>query len=66
MVKRIINEGSPNKITDPRIYDNKYIVTGQFENQLFEVGQELDKKELEELLNKLLPFEVRLSAKKNR
>ena len=60
MVKRIVNQAAPNKITDPRVYDNKYIVTGQFENQLFEVGQELDKKELEELLNKLLPYTVKL------
>ena len=56
---RITNQAGP-KCTDPRIYDNKYIVTGQFENQLFEVGQELDKKELEELLNKLLPYTVKL------
>lgn len=60
MVKRIVNQAAPNKITDPRIYDNKYTVTGQFENQLFEVGQELDKKQLEELLNKLLPYTVKL------
>ena len=60
MVKRIVNQAAPTKITDPRVYDNKYIVTGQFENQLFEVGQELDKKELEELLNKLLPYTVKL------
>ncbi len=57
---RITNQAAPNKITDVRVYDNKYTVTGQFENQLFEVGQELDKKELEELLNKLLPYTVKL------
>ena len=63
MVKRITNQAGP-KCTDPRVYDTKYIVTGQFENQLFEVGQELDKKELEELLNKLWPYKVTLKEKK--
>ena len=61
---RITNQAAPNKITDVRVYDNKYTVTGQFENQLFEVGQELDKKQLEELLNKLLPYTVKLKEKK--
>lgn len=64
MVKRIVNEGSPTKITDPRVYVQPSPVTGQFENQLFEVGQELDKKQLEELLNKLLPYTVKLKERK--
>lgn len=60
MVKRIVNEASPNKVTDIRVYTKPSPVTGQFENQLFEVGQELDKKQLEDLLNRLLPYKVTL------
>ena len=64
MVKRIVNQASPNKITDPRIYDNKYTVTGQMMFDLVTLGEDMEMKELENLLNKLWPYKVTLKEKK--
>ena len=64
MVKRIVNQASPNKITDPRVYDNKYTVTGQMMFDLVTLGEDMEMKELENLLNKLWPYKVTLKEKK--
>ena len=64
MVKRIVNQAAPNKITDPRVYDNKYTVTGQMMFDLVTIGEDMEMKELENLLNKLWPYKVTLKEKK--
>ena len=64
MVKRIVNQAAPNKITDVRVYDNKYTVTGQMMFDLVTLGEDMEMKELENLLNKLWPYKVTLKEKK--
>ena len=61
---RITNQAGPNKITDPRVYDNKYTVTGQMMFDLVTIGEDMEMKELENLLNKLWPYKVTLKEKK--
>ena len=61
---RITNQAAPNKITDVRVYDNKYTVTGQMMFDLVTLGEDMEMKELENLLNKLWPYKVTLKEKK--
>ena len=60
---RITNQAGP-KCTDPRVYDNKYTVTGQMMFDLVTLGEDMEMKELENLLNKLWPYKVTLKEKK--
>ena len=66
MVKRIVNQAAPNKITDPRVEVKPSPITGQMLFDLVTIGEDVNMKELEELLNRIWPYEVRLSAKKNK
>ena len=65
MVKRIVNQAGP-KITDPRVEVKPSPITGQMLFDLVTIGEDVNMKELEELLNRIWPYEVRLRAKKNK
>lgn len=64
MVKRIFNEASPQKITDVRVEVKPSPVTGQMMFDLVTIGEDMEMKELEKLLNKLWPYKVILKEKK--
>ena len=64
MVKRIFNEASPQKITDPRVEVKPSPITEQMVYQLTIIGEDMEMKELEKLLNKLWPYKVTLKEKK--
>ena len=64
MVKRIVNQAAPNKITDPRVEVKPSPVTGQMMFDLVTIGEDMEMKELENLLNKLWPYKVTLKEKK--
>ena len=62
---RITNQAGP-KCTDPRVYTEPSPITGQMLFDLVTIGEDVNMKELEELLNRIWPYEVRLRAKKNK
>ena len=64
MVKRIFNEASPQKITDPRVEVKPSPITGQMMFDLVTIGEDVDRQELEELLNRIWPYKVILKEKK--
>ena len=66
MVKKIVNQAAPTKITDPRVEVKPSPITGQILFDLVTIGEDVEMKELEELLNRIWPFEVKLRAKKNK
>ena len=66
MVKRIVNQAAPNKITDPRVEVKPSPITGQMLFDLVTIGEDMDRQELQDLLNRIWPYEVRLRAKKNK
>ena len=65
MVKRIVNQASPNKITDPRVYEDRTTVGNKTAIDLQELESDLTMKELENYLNQVFTeYTVKLKEKK--